>query len=118
MGGNARSWVWRCEMGRVHWHPFGHWLHDVAHLQGFDNSVQSVSSYIRCDVERVSCCSDFFFSPLTRYLQMSGMLAGAMIEADHSMRQYEAHVRMQRRLARDRAAWQQFEAEYGKDDDE
>lgn len=58
------------------------------------------------------------FFKFIRYLQMSGMLAGAMIEADHSMRQYEAHVRMQRRLARDRAAWQQFEAEYGKDDDE
>ncbi|CAN8095342.1 unnamed protein product [Discula destructiva] len=68
----------------------------------------------------------FMTSPIYRgltvqfkvYLQMSGMLAGAMIEADHSMRQYEAHVRMQRRLARDRAAWQQFEAEYGKDDEE
>lgn len=49
---------------------------------------------------------------------MSGMLGGAMIEADHSMRQYEAHVRMQRRLARDRAVWRQFEEEYGKDDED
>lgn len=46
------------------------------------------------------------------------MLAGAMIEADHSMRQYEAHIRMQRRLARDRLVWQQYEDEYGKDDEE
>lgn len=49
---------------------------------------------------------------------MSGMLAGAMIEADHGMRQYEARIRMQRRLARDRAVWQQFEEEYGKDDED
>lgn len=34
------------------------------------------------------------------------------------MRQYEAHVRMQRRLARDRAVWQMFQEEYGKDDEE
>lgn len=49
---------------------------------------------------------------------MSGMAFGAMIEADRSIRQYEAHIRMQRRIARDRAVWQKFEEEYGKDDDE
>lgn len=53
-----------------------------------------------------------------RYIQMSGMVLGSMIEADYSIRQYEARVRMQRRLERDRAAWQKFEEEYGKDDDE
>ncbi|KAF3770875.1 hypothetical protein M406DRAFT_354610 [Cryphonectria parasitica EP155] len=52
------------------------------------------------------------------YLQMSGMVVGSMIEADYWMRQYEARVRMQRRLDRDRAAWQRFEEEYGKDDDD
>lgn len=49
---------------------------------------------------------------------MSGMVLGSMIEADYSIRQYEAHVRMQRRIARDRAAWAKFEEEYGKDDDD
>ncbi|KAI0130049.1 hypothetical protein BJ170DRAFT_298399 [Xylariales sp. AK1849] len=62
----------------------------------------------------------FVFSPLYRgltiqfkvYLQMSGMILGSMIEADHRMRQYEARVRMQRRIARDRAMWETFDKEY------
>lgn len=54
----------------------------------------------------------------TRYIQMSGMAFGSMVEADSRIRQYEAHVRMQRRIARDRAMWQRFEDEYGKDDDD
>ncbi|KAK4113810.1 hypothetical protein N656DRAFT_828278 [Canariomyces notabilis] len=52
------------------------------------------------------------------YLQMSGMALGSMIEADRSLRQYEARMRVQRRLARDRAMWQSFEQQYGKDEDE
>ncbi|KAI5924163.1 hypothetical protein F4810DRAFT_709879 [Camillea tinctor] len=39
------------------------------------------------------------------YIQMSGMILGSMIEADYRMRQYEHQVRIQRRLARDRAMW-------------
>jgi hypothetical protein len=53
-----------------------------------------------------------------RYLQMSGMVLGSMIEADHRLRQYEARVRMQKRLAREQAYWQSFERQYGKDEDE
>ncbi|KAJ9161220.1 hypothetical protein NKR19_g2471 [Coniochaeta hoffmannii] len=52
------------------------------------------------------------------YIQMSGMVFGSMIEADHRLREYEARVRIQKRLQRDRAMWQKFEDEYGKDDDE
>ncbi|KAK4242486.1 hypothetical protein C8A03DRAFT_29245 [Achaetomium macrosporum] len=52
------------------------------------------------------------------YLQMSGMVLGSMIEADHRLRQYEARVRMQKRLAREQAYWQSFEREYGKDEEE
>ncbi|KUI71038.1 hypothetical protein VM1G_07203 [Cytospora mali] len=67
----------------------------------------------------------YYTSPIYRgltiqfkvYIQMSGMVVGSMIEADHRMRQYEAHIRMQRRIARDRALWQKFEEEYGKDDE-
>ena len=43
---------------------------------------------------------------------MSGMILGSMIEADYKMRQYEAYVRSQRRLARDRAVWEKFERDY------
>ncbi|KAH6854289.1 hypothetical protein B0I37DRAFT_25934 [Chaetomium sp. MPI-CAGE-AT-0009] len=52
------------------------------------------------------------------YIQMSGMVLGSMIEADARLRQYEARMRVQRRLARDRAYWDRFEKEYGKDDDD
>ncbi|KAI1084249.1 hypothetical protein F5B20DRAFT_524162 [Whalleya microplaca] len=59
------------------------------------------------------------FSPLYRgltiqfkvYLQMSGMIVGSMIEADYRMRQYEQHVRMQRRIAHNRAMWGEYEKE-------
>jgi hypothetical protein len=46
------------------------------------------------------------------------MVLGSMIEADQRLRQYEARVRAQRRLARDQAYWESFEKEYGKDEDE
>lgn len=48
----------------------------------------------------------------SRYLQMSGMILGSMIEADYRMRQYEHQIRIQRRVAHDRAMWEMFEREY------
>lgn len=47
---------------------------------------------------------------------MSGMAFGSMIEADSRMRQYEAHVRMQRRMAKERAVWQSLQDEIGDDE--
>ena len=47
---------------------------------------------------------------------MSGMVLGSMIEADHRLREYEARVRMQKRILRDRAKWERFEEEYLNDD--
>ncbi|PMD43293.1 hypothetical protein L207DRAFT_509806 [Hyaloscypha variabilis F] len=47
------------------------------------------------------------------FLQMSGMILGSCLEADHRIRQYEAKVRMEKRMVRDRAAWEQYEQEYG-----
>ncbi|KAH6686319.1 hypothetical protein F5X68DRAFT_262119 [Plectosphaerella plurivora] len=60
------------------------------------------------------------FSPVYRgltfqfkvYLQMCGMVVGSMLESDHSLRRYEERVRMERRIARDRAKWQRYEDEY------
>ncbi|KAI1087540.1 hypothetical protein F5B19DRAFT_63993 [Rostrohypoxylon terebratum] len=68
----------------------------------------------------------YMFSPLYRgltiqfkvYLQMSGMIIGSMIEADYRMRQYEQRVRMQRRMARDRALWADYEKELLEIEDE
>lgn len=52
------------------------------------------------------------------FIQMAGMVTGSMIEADYSLRQYEAHVRMQKRLKRDKAMWEEFDRKYGKDDED
>jgi len=46
------------------------------------------------------------------FLQMSGMILGAFLEADHRIRDYEAKVRMQKRMMRDRAVWEKYEAEF------
>jgi len=37
---------------------------------------------------------------------------GSCLEADHRIREFEAKVRMQKRMLRDRAVWEQYEAEY------
>ncbi|KAI1390812.1 uncharacterized protein F4822DRAFT_426659 [Hypoxylon trugodes] len=68
----------------------------------------------------------YVFSPLYRgltiqfkvYLQMSGMIVGSMIEADYRMRQYEQRVRMQRRIASNRAIWADYEKELMELEDE
>ncbi|TDZ12886.1 hypothetical protein C8034_v011633 [Colletotrichum sidae] len=60
------------------------------------------------------------FSPLYRgltiqfkcYMQMSAMVLGSMLEADNRLREYEAKVRMQKRILRDRAKWERFEQEF------
>lgn len=43
---------------------------------------------------------------------MSGMILGACLEADHRIRDYEARLRMQKRIMRDRAAWEAYEEGY------
>lgn len=49
---------------------------------------------------------------LSSFIQMSGMILGSMLEADYRLREYEAKVRMQKRMIRDRAVWDSFEKEY------
>ncbi|MCJ1363257.1 hypothetical protein MMC16_002364 [Acarospora aff. strigata] len=46
------------------------------------------------------------------FLQMSGMTIGSMIEADRRLRVYEATVRRNKKLARDAAVWERYEALY------
>lgn len=43
---------------------------------------------------------------------MGFMILGSSIEADASIRRYEAKVRMEKRMMRDRAVWEQYEQEY------
>ncbi|OHE97776.1 hypothetical protein CORC01_06981 [Colletotrichum orchidophilum] len=60
------------------------------------------------------------FSPLYKgltiqfkiYMQMSAMVLGSMLEADNRLREYEARVRLQKRILRDRAKWERFEQEF------
>lgn len=47
-----------------------------------------------------------------RYCQMSGMILGSMLEADHRLREYEARIRIQKRMMRDRAVWESYEREF------
>ena len=47
-----------------------------------------------------------------RYIQMSGMILGSMIEADKRMIAYEHHVRHQKRMARDMEVWRRYEEDY------
>ena len=37
---------------------------------------------------------------------------GSCLEADHRIREYEAKVRMHKRMVRDRAAWEAYEREF------
>lgn len=48
---------------------------------------------------------------MPRYVQMSGMVLGSMIEADSRLREYEQKVRMHRRRLREKAKWEQYEEE-------
>lgn len=40
------------------------------------------------------------------------MILGGCLEADHSIREYEAKVRMHKRLMRDREVWEKYQEEY------
>ncbi|OAA72495.1 hypothetical protein ISF_01568 [Cordyceps fumosorosea ARSEF 2679] len=46
------------------------------------------------------------------FVQMSAMVLGGMIEADHSLRLYEYQMRMQRRVQREQAKWERYQDEF------
>jgi len=62
----------------------------------------------------------FALSPIYRgltlqfkvFIQMSGMVFGGMIEADRRLRDYEASVRLRKKMEIDRATWERYEREY------
>jgi hypothetical protein len=56
----------------------------------------------------------FFYTLLTvfRYIQMSGMILGGMLEADKRMVNYQHRVRHHKRLARDMEVWRRYEDLY------
>lgn len=46
------------------------------------------------------------------FIQMSGMILGGCLEADKRLREYEAKVRVRKRLGMDQMAWEQYELEW------
>ncbi|KAI9714778.1 MAG: hypothetical protein M1820_000067 [Bogoriella megaspora] len=62
----------------------------------------------------------YAFSPVYRgltfqfkvFIQMSGMVIGSMIEADHRLRAYEVQVRRRKRMMKDAETWRRFEEEF------
>lgn len=51
-------------------------------------------------------------TPPTRYIQMSAMIFGGMIEADARMVRYHHAVRSHKKLQSDMAVWRAYESEY------
>jgi hypothetical protein len=47
-----------------------------------------------------------------RFLQMSGMTIGSMIEADRRLRTHELSMRMHKRIARDAEIWRRYEEDH------
>ena len=47
--------------------------------------------------------------PFKVFLQLSGMVLGGYLEADHRVRLFERRVRLQKRAERDHAVWQQWQ---------
>jgi hypothetical protein len=43
------------------------------------------------------------------------MILGSCLEADNRIRDYEAKVRMQKRMVRDRAIWEEYERQENED---
>ena len=43
---------------------------------------------------------------------MSGMIMGGCLEADKRLREFEAKVRVRKRLGMDQHAWEQYELEF------
>lgn len=43
---------------------------------------------------------------------MSSMILGGVLHADKRLRQYEARMRVQRKMAIDRATWERYERDF------
>lgn len=91
-------------MGSWRGHPGGHRLRVGARVPQHDCSVQSV--WLSSRRRGVAPAYPH------RYIQMSGMVLGGMIEADSRLRQYEHQIRMQKRLLREQAKWDRYEEEF------
>jgi hypothetical protein len=76
----------------------------LAAIPGLDSAIQNVCSYLSLDSSGVD--------KTCRYIQMSAMIFGGMIEADARMVRYHQAVRSHKKLQSDIAVWRAYENEY------
>lgn len=50
-----------------------------------------------------------FVNVVYRYIQLSGMMLGAMLEADSRLRAYEFYMRREKKRLADEAVWRRWE---------
>ena len=76
----------------------------LAALPGPDSAIQDVRSYLKLDHSNVD--------RTCRYIQMSAMIFGGMIEADARMVRYHQAVRSHKKMQSDMAVWRAYENEF------
>ncbi len=64
------------------------------------------------DVRRITPTKYHYTKGQVRFIQMSGMTIGSMIEADRRLRTYELSMRMHKRLARDAEVGRRYEEDH------
>lgn len=53
-----------------------------------------------------------YIEPSGQQANFQGMILGACLEADRRVRDFEAQMRMQKRMLREKALWEKYEDEY------
>ncbi|KAI9898354.1 hypothetical protein N3K66_006714 [Trichothecium roseum] len=105
--------------------------HDLMHTEEASDAAWEAGKGALIGASKWGCVAavlggiGYAYSPVYRgttiqfkiYLQMSGMVFGGMIDADHRLREYEQKMRIQRRWMKERAKWQRYEEEISKGND-
>lgn len=82
-------------------------LRFLAVIPGPDSPIQNVSSPPLHTNPYPN--PHYILTPYKRYIQMSGMILGGMLEADKRMVNYQHRVRYQKKIARDMEIWRRYE---------
>lgn len=84
------------------------WVRLRPGVQSDNSSIQGVGSIYETASLYPHPHADVYVS----YIQMSGMIMGGMIEADHRLRQYEEQIKLQQKMMRQREKWQRYGEEF------
>lgn len=87
-----------CRFGRC-------WICPFSNIQRLNDSIQDVSWIVGHQF-------DVMLANTNRFIQMGFMVMGGSLEADRRIRQYEARIRLEKRMVKDREVWDQYEEEY------